>query len=114
MQPNSAATGIVVYRGRQIPQLTNLLIFADMPSGEIFYVSADRLPNGGQDGIRRILLNDSGTAKTMLEVIKAKNAEQGKKPATRSDLRFGLGPDNQVFLLNKADGTIRLLVPGGV
>ena len=49
----------------------------------------------------------------MLEVIKEKNAAQGKTPATRSDLRFGLGPDNQVFLLNKGDGTIRLLVPGG-
>ena len=29
---------------RQIPQLANLLIFADMPSGEIFYVSADGCP----------------------------------------------------------------------
>jgi hypothetical protein len=114
LQPNSAATGVVVYRGTQIPQLANLVIFADMPSGEIFHVSADRLPTGGQEGIRRILLNDGGTDRTLLEVIKAKNAAQGKAPATRSDLRFGLGPDNQVFLLNKADGTIRLLVAGGV
>ena len=29
----------------------------------------------------------------------------------RADLRFGAGPDNQVFILNKHDGTIRLLVP---
>jgi hypothetical protein len=49
----------------------------------------------------------------MLEVIQAKNAAQGRRPATRSDLRFGLGPNGQVFLLNKGDGTIRLLVPGG-
>lgn len=110
LQSNSAATGVVVYRAKQIPRLANLLIFADMPSGEIFYVSADRLPNGGQDAIRRILLSDNGTAKTMLEVIKAKNAAQGKTPATRSDLRLGQGPDDQVFLLNKGDGTIRVLV----
>jgi len=111
LQPNSAASGLVVYRGTQIPQLTNLVIFTDMPSGEIFYVSADKLPAGGQEPIRRILLNWNGAAKTMLEVIQEKNKTQGKAPATRSDLRLSFGPDNQVFLLNKGDGTIRVLTP---
>jgi glucose/arabinose dehydrogenase len=111
LQPNSAASGLVVYRGTQIPQLANLVIFTDMPSGEIFYVSADKLPGGGQDVIRRILLTSNGSAKTMLEVIQEKNKAQGKSPATRSDLRLSLGPDNQVFLLNKGDGTIRVLTP---
>jgi hypothetical protein len=109
LQTQSAAGGLVVYRGNQIPQLANLLIFADMPSGELFYVNADRLPGGGQDAIRRILLNEGGTAKTFLEVIKAKNVAQGKMPATRADLRINMGPDNQVFLLNKSDGAIRML-----
>jgi hypothetical protein len=109
-QPTSAVTGVVVYRGNQIPQLANLLIFGDMPSGEILYVSADRLPGGGQDAIRRILLTQNGTSKTLLELVREKNAAQGKKPASRADLRFAVGPDNQVFLLNKGDGTIRLLV----
>jgi hypothetical protein len=47
----------------------------------------------------------------MLLVIQEKNQAQGKKPATRSDLRLSLGPDNQVFLLNNGDGTIRVLTP---
>jgi hypothetical protein len=111
LQPNSAASGLVVYRSTQIPQLANLVIFTDMPSGEIFYVNADKLPAGGQDVIRRILLNSNGSAKTMLQVIQEKNKAQGKPPATRSDLRLSLGPDNQVFLLNKGDGTIRVLTP---
>lgn len=111
LQANSAASGLVVYRGTQIPQLANLVIFTDMPSGEIFYVNADKLPSGGQDPIRRILLNSNGSAKRMLEVIQEKNKAQGKTPATRSDLRLSLGPDNQVFLLNKGDGTIRVLTP---
>ena len=111
-QPNSAAIGGLVYRNTRIPQLTNLLIFGDNPSGEIFYVNADNLPKGGQDSIRRILLNDNGVSKTFLQVIKEKNAAQGKPAATRADLRFGEGPDGQIFLLNKRDGTIRLLVPG--
>ena len=111
MQSNSAASGLVVYRGNQIPQLANLVLFTDMPSGEIFYVSADTLPSGGQDVIRRMLLDSNGVARTMLEVIQAKNIAQGKTPASRSDLRLSFGPDNQVFLLNKADGTIRVLMP---
>ncbi len=99
----------MVYRSQRIPQLANLLIFGDMPRGEIFFVSADTLPAGGLDAMRRILLSHAGTTKTFLELIQEKNKAQGKPPATRSDLRFGLGPDEQVFLLNKGDGTIRLL-----
>jgi hypothetical protein len=111
LQPQSAVTVGSVYRQTAIKQLANMLVFADIPSGEIFYISADDLPKGGQDPIRRILLNDGGTARTLLDVIKATNVRQGKPPATRADLRFGLGPDGQIFLLNKADGVIRVLVP---
>jgi hypothetical protein len=111
MQRNSAASGLVVYRGSAIAPLANLVLFTDMPSGEIFYVSADRLPSGGQDVIRRVLLNADGQARTALEVIQAKNRSQGKPPATRADLRLNAGPGDQIFLLNKGDGTIRVLVP---
>ena len=110
LQGSSAVTGVVVYRGSEIPQLSNLLLFGDNPSGEIFYVNADKLPNGGQDAIRRVLLNDNGTAKTFLQVISEKRQALGRGPASRADLRFGSGPDNRVFLLNKQDNTIRLLV----
>jgi len=111
LQRQSAASGLVVYRGSELKQLSNLVIFTDMPSGELFYVSADRLPSGGQDVIRRVLLNVDGSAKTMLEVIQAKNRAQGKPPATRADLRINSGPGGRVFLLNKGDGTIRVLTP---
>ena len=42
-------------------------------------------------------------------VIQEKNKAQGKTPATRSDLRLNIGSDNRIFLLNKGDGTIRVL-----
>jgi hypothetical protein len=113
LQGNSAVTGGVVYRHTAIRQLAGLLIFGDNPSGEIFYVSADKLPNGGQDAIRRILFDQDGESKTLLQLIQANNVKQGKTPATRADLRFAVGPDGQVFVLNKRDGTIRLLVTDG-
>jgi hypothetical protein len=113
LQNSSAATGVVVYRGASIPQLANLVLFGDNPSGEIFYFHADKVPNGGQDPIRRVLFNDKGTAKTLLELIRERNAARGRGAPPRADLRFGTGPDNQVFILNKRDNTIRLLVPDG-
>jgi hypothetical protein len=111
LQGSSAVTGVVVYRGTAIPQLSNKVLFGDNPSGEIFYFDADKLPSGGQDAIRRVLLNHNGTTKTFLEVIREKAASQGQAQTPRADLRFGTGPGDQVFLLNKRDGTVRLLVP---
>lgn len=109
--PSSAAIGGLVYRRNTIKQLANLILFGDNPSGEIFYVSADNLPKGGQASIRRVLFDDKGEKKTLLQLIKEKNTAQGRQPAARADLRFGEGPNQQIFILNKNDGTIRLLVP---
>lgn len=113
LQNNIAAIGGFVYRHTAIPQLTGKLVFGDNPSGEIFYVSADELPKGGSAAIRRVLFDDNGTAKTLLQLIKEKNTAQGERPASRADLRFGEGPNGRIFILNKRDGTIRMLVAGG-
>lgn len=102
----AAVTGVIVNRGNAIPALANAILFGDMPSGEIFLVPADRVPNGGPDAIRRALLNHNGQARTFLALIR-----EGRGNASRADLRFGTGPDGQIFLLNKADGIVRVLVP---
>ena len=106
----AAIIGGAVYRQGTVGPLKDLMIFGDNPSGEVFYVQADKLPQGGQDAIRRILFNQNGEAKTLLQLVQDKNTKQGKKPATRADLRFGYGPSGQLFVLNKHDGVIRLLV----
>lgn len=107
----AAATGVIVYRAAQIPALRNRILFGDMPGGEVFHISADSTRAAGHGHIRRVLFNDQGEAKTLLQLIQQKNTQQGKQPASRSDMRFGTGPDDQIFLLNKADGVIRLLLP---
>ena len=112
LQNSSAVTMGYVYRHNRLKALRNLLLFGDNPSGEMFYVHADRLPkNGGQDAIRRIVFNDKGQTKNLLDLVKARTAEQGKKPPTRADLRYGEGPDGRIFILNKWDGVIREIVP---
>lgn len=109
----SAVTGVVVVRGDRIPALRDRVLFGDFPSGEIFHFDADDPPEGGNQGFRRVLLRDGGEAKTFLEIIGARNVEQGRAPASRTDLRFGEGADGRIFLMNKHDGLIRVLVPGG-
>ena len=108
----AAATGVYVFRGNEGPAaLKDKLLFGDNPSGELFWVDmSGAVPNGGSEPIHRILLRPPGGQPTpLLELIQAKNAEQGKTPATRADLRLGTSADGRVFILNKADGTIRVL-----
>jgi hypothetical protein len=111
LQAQSASVGALVYRSTTVPQLNGRLLFGDMPSGEMFHVSADMLPKGGQDAIRRVLfVTAPGTApRTFLEIVKEKNVAQGKAPASRTDMRFDMNAAGQIFVLNKADGTIRVI-----
>jgi hypothetical protein len=111
LQRSVAVTGVFAYRDTAIPQLTNKLIFGDNPSGEIFYVDADHLPEGGQDAIRRILFDDKGTTKTLLQLIQEKMTAQGKTPAKRVDMRINLGQAGKIFVMNKFDGVIRVMAP---
>lgn len=108
---SSAAVGVIVYRSTTVPQLNGRLLFGDMPSGELFHVSADDLPKGGQDPIRRVLFRTApGEApRRLLDVIQEKNRAQGKTPAVRADMRFDANAAGQIFVLNKADGTIRVI-----
>jgi glucose/arabinose dehydrogenase len=110
LQSQSAITGVVAYRADAIPQLRGLLLFGDFPSGEVFYVHADDPPSGGQSVIRRVLFRDDGQSKTLLQLVQEKNAEQGREAASRVDLRFGVGPDDRLFVLDKHDGIVREVV----
>jgi hypothetical protein len=110
LQRSSAAGGVVVYRDDAIPQLAGRILFCDFPSGEIFHVSADDPPDGGQDPIRRVLFRDDGEVRTLLELVKAKTREQSREEASRVDLRWGTGPEGRLFVLNKHDGMIREVV----
>lgn len=102
----AAVTGIHVVRGGPLRALRGRVLFGDFPSGEIFHFDADDLPRGGNQAIGRVLLDDgSGEPRTLLQLIRGKNPG-----AQRADLRFGAGPDDRVFVLNKHDGTIREMV----
>jgi hypothetical protein len=106
-----AVTGLAIVRGEEVPQLTGAVLWGDLPSGQLFAISADHPPAGGISGIRRVAFNVGGQTRSFLELIQEKNTAQGKQRATRADLRFYSGSDGRVYLLNKGDGTIRVLAP---
>jgi len=107
----AAITGVVAYRHETIPQLEGRLLFADYPSGEIFHVSADDLPDGGEESIRRVLLRDGDASRTFLDLVDRATTSERQERSERTDLRFATGPDGRLFLLNKHDGVIREILP---
>ncbi len=108
---NVAVTGVIVYRAGPLTALRNQVLFADFPSGEMFAFDADRLPQGGGNFRRVLFASGGGAPRRFLQVLGDAATAAGRSPAGRADLRFGVGLENRVFLLNKADGVIRELVP---
>jgi hypothetical protein len=110
LQGRVAVTGVHVFRTDVVPALRNKVLFGDNPSGELLYFDADKPPAGGSAGMHRVLLRVAGGAPTtLMALIREQNAKQGKAPASRADMRFGWAADGGAFLLNKADGSIRVL-----
>ncbi len=115
-----AIVGGSVYRGSSVPQLTGLYFFGDFAtnSGPIFAVDIDDLVERDDftnltdfnDGLlapfEEVQLTFGGANKTFVEII---SDELGFN-TNRSDLRFGVGPDEEIYVLNKRDGVVRKIV----
>ena len=113
MPGRQAATGVVVYRGDHIAPLRGQVLVGEFVTGEIFAFDADRVPAGGNQSMRRVLLRGGAdSAVNLLTLIRATNEQQGRTPADRTDLRFAEASGGRVFILNKHDGVIREIVPG--
>ncbi len=115
-----AIVGGAVYRGNSVPQLKGLYIFGEFAtnSGPLFAVEVDDLIqredfsnlNSLNDGhlapFQEIRLTHNGVEKSLRQIID--DALPGS--VSRTDLRFGVGPDNEIYVLNKHDGIVRKLV----
>ena len=111
MSNRAAISGLHVVRGNGVPAIENKVLFSDLPSGELLFFDADKLPAGGSQGIGRVLLKEGANPPmTLLQLAQKKNASQGKSPATRPDTRVIGAADGRIFLINKADGAIRVLI----
>ena len=96
-----AVSGGFVYRGTSIPELEGKYVFGDLANGRVFYIDADQPVGGGQSVIRELrLTEDFGLTEQSLTQILGNS---------RADLRFGQDADGDLYLLNKRDGTVRVI-----
>lgn len=110
---NRAITMGEVVRESTILDLNGNVILGDNPSGLIFYLNADTDPlDGGQNGILELNTIDATSAQVrLLDLINDERASLGLGSVDRADLRFSQGTAGEVYVLNKQDGVIRVLVP---
>ncbi|MGI9428915.1 MAG: PQQ-dependent sugar dehydrogenase [Bythopirellula sp.] len=115
---SSAIVGGTVYRGDQVPELTGMYLFADFATnpGPIFAVDVDDLVerdafpnvtslNGGRlSPFVEVEIRESGSDKDLRQFLRDVNNNGG---ISRTDLRWGLGPDGEIYVLHKRDGMVR-------
>lgn len=93
-----------MYRGKAIPELFGQYIFADFGNdGRFFHVPVNKLVNGKQAKIKELRIFDGNKETSFLELI-------GNE---RSDVRFGVDEQGEIYVTSKSDGKVRKLVPSG-
>lgn len=104
---NAIGSGFV-YRGRAIPELQGMFVFADMVRGRIFYIEVAGLTPGEPALIQELRTEFNGTEEAFYDVS---NYDNQYHPFNRSDLRMGIDAQGEIYLLTKGDGMVRKLVP---
>ena len=111
---NDAITMGEVFRGTGIPELDGMLMAGDNPKGLLYLldVDSDPLAGGGAGWTELIPLEiATGQQRRLIALINAERARQGLGNSGRADLRLSVNTPGEVFVLNKNDGILRMLVP---
>jgi glucose/arabinose dehydrogenase len=97
----SAVTGGFVYRGERIPELVGHYVFGDIPSGRIFHFAMSDLAGPLPVTVRELTLTTPNGLAASLRTLTNRR---------RTDVRFGLDPEGELFVMTKVDGVVRRLV----
>ena len=104
----NAIGGGFVYRGRAIPELQGMYVFADFARGRLLAFDADALDAAQTAEITEVRLVLGGSEQDLVDVAGFPNT-YGR--GDRVDLRLGIDSAGQLYLLTKGDGWVRKLVP---
>ena len=96
------------YEGSAIPALQGKYVFADIVRGRIFYIDAVQLAAGVYQEIKELRLSFAGRERALTDVASMDNSYAD---GSRVDLRLGRDASGELYLLTKADGWVRKLVP---
>lgn len=92
----NAISGGFVYAGTQIPRLRGKYIFGDIVNGRVFYVDSKALVPGQQAPVYEL----------ELEIDRDLTTFQQRTNAKKTDLRIGMGINNDLYLYTKTDGKV--------
>ncbi|GAA4446567.1 hypothetical protein GCM10023189_01830 [Nibrella saemangeumensis] len=96
----NAISGGFVYTGTAIPELTGKYIFGDIVNGRVFYVDSRQLKLGDQAPVQELDIQLNGAVTDFRTLSGSK----------KTDLRFGQGLNQELYLFTKADGVIYKVV----
>ena len=95
-----AIVGGFVYRGLNVPNLFGKYLFGDIVTGRLFYIDVDSIAEMGQTKIHELTIFYDGEETTLLEIV----------GNSRTDLRFGIDDEGELYILTKIDGNIRKVI----
>ena len=94
--------------GGAIAALQGKFVFTDIVRGRVFYIDADDLTVGRQSEVKELRLSFDGQERKLADITGMDNSYI---PGKRVDLRMGIDALGELYLLTKADGWIRKIVP---
>ena len=97
-----AVVGGFVYRGSAISTLQGKYIFGDLVNGRMFYTDVDEMTLGNQATVHELTLFHDGSEQTLKQIM-------GNVP--RTDLRFGVDNDGEIYVIAKRTGEIFRMIP---
>ncbi len=103
-----AISGGFVYRGRAIPELQGKYVFTEFPHGRVLLIAADALATGELAEITELRLLFEGRERELIDVANFPNTYDS---GNRVDARLGIDSAGELYLVTKADGWVRKLVP---
>lgn len=96
----NAVSGGVVYEGTAIPSLKGKYLFGDIVNGRVFMAESSELKPGQQAVIQEIIPEIAGKPVTFRQLC----------GASKTDLRIGVGLNQELYLFTKTDGKIYRVV----
>lgn len=91
-----AIAGGYEYTGRAIAMLNNKILFADIPTGRIFYIEANAIQAGQMAPIKAFDLSINGKPQTLIDAC-------GNE---RVEIRLGEDAAGEIYVMTKADGKV--------
>ncbi|QHW00382.1 PQQ-dependent sugar dehydrogenase [Spirosoma endbachense] len=102
----NAISGGFVYAGTALPLLTGKYVFGDIVNGRVFFVNNNELKPRTQALVQEFEIEVDGGAAQPGLALRQLTTFQKLCGSKKTDLRFGIGQNQDLYLFTKADGRL--------